>query len=72
MPTWRYAIGMFGLSIPINTVRVTTLLFYVDILGHRDDENVATALDELRAQAAFYKVVGSYPRAIDEGGQPGG
>ena len=33
MPTWRYAIGMFGLSIPINTVRVTTLLLYVDILG---------------------------------------
>ena len=33
MPTWRYAIGMFGLSIPINTVRVTALLFYVDILG---------------------------------------
>jgi GPH family glycoside/pentoside/hexuronide:cation symporter len=33
MPTWRYAIGMFGLSIPINTIRVSTLLFYVDILG---------------------------------------
>lgn len=33
MPTWRYAIGMFGLAIPINTIRVSTLLFYVDILG---------------------------------------
>ena len=33
MPTWRYSIGMFGLSIPINTIRVSTLLFYVDILG---------------------------------------
>ena len=31
--TWRYSIGMFGLAIPINTVRVSTLLFYVDILG---------------------------------------
>ncbi|NCD16668.1 MAG: MFS transporter [Actinobacteria bacterium] len=33
MPTWRYSIGMFGLAIPINTIRVSTLLFYVDILG---------------------------------------
>lgn len=33
MPTWRYSIGMFGLAIPINTIRVCTLLFYVDILG---------------------------------------
>ena len=24
---------MFGLAIPINTIRVSTLLFYVDILG---------------------------------------
>lgn len=31
--TWRYSIGMFGLAIPINTIRVSTLLFYVDILG---------------------------------------
>ena len=30
---WRYAVGMFGLAIPINTIRVSTLLFYVDILG---------------------------------------
>ena len=33
MPTWRYSVGMFGLAIPINTIRVSTLLFYVDILG---------------------------------------
>jgi len=33
MPTWRYAIGMFGLAIPINTIRVSTLLYYVDIHG---------------------------------------
>jgi glycoside/pentoside/hexuronide:cation symporter, GPH family len=32
-PTWRYSIGMFGLAIPINTIRVSALLFYVDILG---------------------------------------
>lgn len=33
MPTWRYSIGLLGLAIPINTIRISTLLFYVDILG---------------------------------------
>ena len=37
--------------------------FYVDILGHQNDPPVAAALAELRQQAAFYKVLGSYPRA---------
>ncbi len=33
MPVWRYSIGMFGMSIPINMIRGSMLLFYVDILG---------------------------------------
>ena len=37
--------------------------FYIDILGHRDDDNVAPALAELRERAAFFRIVGSYPRA---------
>lgn len=32
-PTWRYSVGMLGLSIPINMIRGSMLLFYVDILG---------------------------------------
>ncbi|TDD09052.1 MFS transporter [Nonomuraea diastatica] len=32
-PAWRYAIGMFGTSIPINMIKGSTILFYVDILG---------------------------------------
>jgi len=35
--------------------------FYVDIQGHRDDANVARALSELQKQAAFFKILGSYP-----------
>lgn len=37
--------------------------FYIDVIGHRDDAPVAAALSEIRTHAAFYKVVGSYPRA---------
>jgi chorismate mutase/prephenate dehydratase len=37
--------------------------FYIDLLGHQDDPSVAAALSEIRSQAAFCKVLGSYPRA---------
>jgi chorismate mutase / prephenate dehydratase len=36
-------------------------LFYVDILGHRDDAKVAAALHELSGKAPFLKLLGSYP-----------
>lgn len=35
--------------------------FFVDIEGHVEDAKVAEALDELKQQAAFFKVLGSYP-----------
>jgi chorismate mutase / prephenate dehydratase len=37
--------------------------FYIDIIGHQNDAAVAAALTELKSNAAFCKVVGSYPRA---------
>ena len=38
-------------------------LFFVDIEGHRSDDNVAKALAEVREKATFVKILGSYPRA---------
>lgn len=35
--------------------------FYVDVQGHRDDPAVARTLATLESQAAFFKVLGSYP-----------
>ncbi len=35
--------------------------FYVDVEGHQQDEKVARGLDELRRNAAFFKILGSYP-----------
>jgi len=35
--------------------------FYVDVLGHASDAAVQRALDALRAQTAFFKLLGSYP-----------
>jgi len=39
-------------------------LFYVDIEGHSEDENVAAALGELEQVAKLCRVLGSYPRAL--------
>ena len=37
--------------------------FYIDVIGHQRDPAVAAALAELKSNAAFFKVAGSYPRA---------
>jgi chorismate mutase/prephenate dehydratase len=39
-------------------------LFFVDIEGHRDDANVAAALQEVGRIAGYLKVLGSYPVAV--------
>ncbi len=39
-------------------------LFFVDIEGHRDDANVAAALEEVGRIAGYIKVLGSYPMAV--------
>jgi len=38
--------------------------FYVDVEGHAKDEKVAKALVELKQNAAFFKVLGSYPASL--------
>ncbi len=42
--------------------RMWEYVFFVDVDGHQQDNNVAQALKELREQAALFKVLGSYPR----------
>ncbi len=35
--------------------------FHIDLIGHQEEPAVAAALGEIRAQAAFFKLLGSYP-----------
>ncbi|OQX48170.1 MAG: prephenate dehydratase, partial [Candidatus Sedimenticola endophacoides] len=39
-------------------------VFFIDIDGHRDDENIAAALKDLEREARMLKVLGSYPTAV--------
>jgi len=39
-------------------------VFFIDVHGHREDAHVREALEELRANAAMFKELGSYPQAV--------
>jgi chorismate mutase/prephenate dehydratase len=39
-------------------------VFFIDILGHRDEAVVAKALDSLEKEALLFKILGSYPEAV--------
>jgi chorismate mutase/prephenate dehydratase len=39
-------------------------LFFIDVEGHRQDAHVAAALAELRSNAPYLKILGSYPVAV--------
>jgi len=39
-------------------------VFFIDIEGHVEDKQVATALEDLRKRASLFRVLGSYPRSI--------
>lgn len=39
-------------------------LFFIDIEGHADENNVQAAIAELRQRSAFVKIIGSYPMAV--------
>jgi chorismate mutase/prephenate dehydratase len=39
-------------------------VFFVDVEGHQNDTPVQTALSEIRQNAGFVKVLGSYPVAV--------
>ena len=38
-------------------------LFFLDLEGHRDDNDVMRALNMIEKKVAFYKLLGSYPKA---------
>lgn len=42
--------------------------FYLDIDGHQSDPVIAEAIAAVRSRAAFFKVLGSYPRASERNG----
>lgn len=63
-PLARYGVSMSKLESRPSRTGLWEYVFFVDIEGHRQEENVAKALAELGEKAAFMKILGSYPAAV--------
>jgi chorismate mutase/prephenate dehydratase len=60
-PLAQYGVSMSRLESRPSRAGLWQYVFFVDIEGHQQDDNVAKALAELRDKAAFLKILGSYP-----------
>lgn len=63
-PLARYGVSMSKLESRPSRTGLWEYMFFVDIEGHQQEENVAKALAELGEKAAFMKILGSYPAAV--------
>lgn len=51
-------------SRPMKGSPVQDYFFFVDFAGHANEPTVKAALDAVRENAAFFKILGSYPKAV--------
>jgi len=61
-PIARHGVSMTKIESRPSRVSKWDYVFFVDVEGHVEDENVAAALKELQTEASLLKVLGSYPR----------
>ena len=60
-PLDRYGVSMTRFESRPARIGTWEYYFYVDVEGHAQQDNVAKALTELKQDAPFFKVLGSYP-----------
>lgn len=63
-PLAEHSIGMTRIESRPSKRGIWDYVFFIDILGHRDDLAVAKALEILEKEALLFSVLGSYPEAV--------
>ena len=63
-PLAKYRVSMSRLESRPSRTGLWEYVFFLDMEGHQNDENVSRALEEMRGLAAFLKILGSYPVAV--------
>jgi chorismate mutase / prephenate dehydratase len=63
-PLARHAVSMTRFESRPARTAAWEYYFYVDVEGHAADPAVAAALEELAQVCAFFRCLGSYPRAV--------
>ncbi|MCF1181843.1 prephenate dehydratase [Marichromatium gracile] len=64
MPLAAHGISMTRIESRPSRRGIWDYVFFVDIIGHREDLPVAAALEHLEREAQLFKVLGSYPVAV--------
>jgi chorismate mutase/prephenate dehydratase len=64
-PFSEFGINLNRLDARPSGRKVWDYVFFLDMEGHVEEENVATAIERLRNDCMFLKVLGSYPRCED-------
>jgi chorismate mutase/prephenate dehydratase len=62
-PFAKYGINMTKIESRPSRKKVWEYVFFVDLEGHVEDEDVRESLNELAEKCIFLKVLGSYPRS---------
>jgi chorismate mutase/prephenate dehydratase len=64
-PFYRNGINMTKIESRPSKKEAWDYIFFTDIEGHIDDEVVKNTLEELKSNVPFFKILGSYPKAVD-------
>jgi chorismate mutase/prephenate dehydratase len=63
-PLSKHGVNMTRIESRPSRKRKWDYVFFLDLDGHADDDNVRKALDEMKAHASLFKVLGSFPKAV--------
>lgn len=63
-PIARRHINMTRLESRPTKQAIWEYIFFIDIEGHQHDDDIKPLLDEMKAIASLFKILGSYPRGI--------
>jgi chorismate mutase/prephenate dehydratase len=63
-PLARYGVNMTRIESRPSRRRKWDYVFFVDLDGHAEDPPVGKALEEIKATASLFKVLGAYPKAV--------
>jgi chorismate mutase/prephenate dehydratase len=63
-PLSKHGVNMTRIESRPSRKRKWDYIFFLDLDGHADEPHVKKALEEMKAQASLFKVLGSFPKAI--------
>jgi chorismate mutase/prephenate dehydratase len=63
-PLAQHGVSMTRIESRPSRRRKWDYVFFIDVAGHVEDENVRAALAEIESRASLFRVLGAYPRAV--------